>query len=134
MILSLLLVIMLSAAIAFRLRLHRKLVRDSSEVGGKENAAIAIMLMLAIINLILFIPALISYVMNYVIDTTLWSVAAIDALGNFGRFTQDAVCISHAFNFVVYFCRIPSFRSEISRFFSCCLQSNSFLRESSSLH
>ena len=32
--------------------------------------------------------------MNYVIDTTLWSVAAIDALGNFGRFIQDAVYIS----------------------------------------
>ena len=46
-ILSLLLVIVLSAAIAFRLRLRRKLVRDSSEVGTKENAAIAITLMLA---------------------------------------------------------------------------------------
>lgn len=120
--LSLVLVIVLCAAISFRTRGRRKLLRDeSSDVGAKENAAIVIMLILGIINLVLFIPALISYVMNYVIDTTGWSREAIGDLGNFGRFTQDAVCIAHAFNFVVYFCRIPSFRSELSGFFSCCL-------------
>lgn len=75
----------------------------------------------ALINVLVYVPTFITTTMNNVIDTSGWSSDAVNLLGNLGRFFEDAVCIAHAVNFLVYFCRIPTFRAELSNFFSFCL-------------
>lgn len=118
------LVVILSSAIAHRQRRRRHLIlthRDSGGEGGKEYSAIVIMLLIAGINVVIFIPGLVSMLMSYLIDSSSWSQSAQNTLANFGRFALDIPCIAHSFNFLVYFARIPTFRYEISNVFSCCL-------------
>ena len=123
-ILSGILVVVLCIAITYRHRRRRHLIlkdRENTSVeGGREYSAIVIMLLIASINLVIFIPGLISMLMSYLINSSTWSQSAQDTLANFGRFALDIPCIAHSFNFLVYFARIPTFRYAIGDMFSCC--------------
>ena len=131
-IISILLMGVLSAAILVNGNRRRRLVRtaaanvigssgDSCSSLAKERGAIVTMTIIALINVFVFLPTFVTTTVNNVIDTSGWSANSVTLLGNLGRFFEDAVCITHSVNFVVYFCRIPSFRKEFANVFSCCV-------------
>lgn len=116
------LVIILSTAIVYFKAGRRRVVRrDRGGESSKEYSAIVTMLLLACINVAVFVPGIITMLMSYLVDSSTWSPDAQNTLSNFGRFAYDFPCVTHSFNFIVYFCRIPSFRSELTNFLSFCI-------------
>ena len=107
-----------------RRRFRKLLHMDSDQftVSSKENSAIVIMLVLAFINITIFIPATILYSIIYVANNKFLSRSSQDLLSNLGRFSEETQIIAHSLNFVVYFCRIPTFRSEFSSIFAFLLK------------
>ena len=122
---STVLMLVLSAAILASGHRRRRLLRTtaSDSSGGsssscaKERGAIVTMTTVALINVVVYVPTFVTTTMNNVVDTSGWPSDAVTLLGNLGRFFEDAVCIAHAVNFVVYFCRIPSFRAQVGNCF-----------------
>lgn len=123
-ILSGILVVILCTALAFRLQSRRQLTGVAKGGGGgestREYSAMVIMLMIACINLVIFIPGLVALFISYLVDSSQWSQSALNLLSNFDRFSFSVPCVSHSINFLVYFTRIPTFRSELVNFFSFC--------------
>lgn len=120
------LVIALFIGIAYRHQIRRKLILRDKEASGQESrnreySAIVVMLLISCINLVIFIPGLVSMLISYLVDTSSWSLSSQITLANFSRFAFSIPCVAKSFNFIVYFCRIPTFRTEIANFFSCCL-------------
>ena len=121
-----LLVVLLSTAIAYHQSRRRHLIQKNRDGGSsgnviKEHSAIVIMLLVSCFNVIVFIPGLVTMLMNYFIDTSTWSQSAQNSLANFGRFAEEILCITPAVNFLIYLSIIPTFRSAIGKVFSCCL-------------
>ena len=118
---SALLVVILCCAIAYRHRRRRHLIRRvSSGESRREYSTFVIMIMIACINLIIFIPGLVALFISYLVDSSSWSQSAQHILANFDRFSFSVPCVAHSFNFLVYFSRIPTFRSEIINACSFC--------------
>lgn len=102
---------------------HRLLSRDrgGSGLSGREYNSIVIMLLVSSINIIMYIPGLVSMLISYLTDSTTWSESAQDMLANISRLILGVPCIAHSFSLFVYICRIPTFRSEMGNVFSFCL-------------
>ena len=96
--------------------------QDRNRVGGESNnSALIIMLLIAVMNIAVFIPGLLTMWLSFLVDSTTWSSYAQITLANFGRFGYEVPCITHSLNFVVYFFKIPTFRNEVSKLFSFCI-------------
>ena len=117
------LVVVLFTAIAYSHSHRRHLIQKNKDGGNvvKEHSAIVVILLVSCINIVVFIPGLVSMIMNYLVDTSTWSQSAKDSLANFGRFAEGIPCVTHSVNFLVYISRIPTFRAAIGDIFSCCL-------------
>ena len=121
------LVIVLCTVIIYRQGHRRHLiqsvrVQDRNKVGGESNnSALIIMILISVMNIAVFIPGLLSMWLSFLVDSSAWSMYAQITLANFGRFGYEVSCITHSLNFIVYFCRIPTFRNEVSKFFSFCI-------------
>ena len=122
LILSIVLGVVIAANSRRRFRKLMHMDSDQFTVSTKENSAIAIMLVLAFINMVIFIPATILYSMNYVANNKLLSRSSHDMLTKLGRFSEQTQITAHSLNFIVYFFRIPTFRSELSLLFTCILK------------
>lgn len=122
---SLILVVVLVTKLFVNLRRRRRLFSlqegSGSEQRGKEYSAIVVMILISSINIISFIPVCITTYISYTVDTSKWSQDAQAKFNNIYLFTLDLRCVSHSINFIVYFCRIPSFRNGLLKLFSCCI-------------
>lgn len=123
-IISGILVVILCTALAYRFRSRRHLIQSDKVISGgesgKEYSTIVIMLIISSINLVIFLPGLVALFVSYLIDSSNWSQGAQNLLANLDRFSFSVPCVAHSFNFLVYFLRIPTFRSEIVNVCSCC--------------
>lgn len=105
-------------------RRHRNqlvIANKSSDKGrsSKENSAIVVMLLLSAIKIVLFLPNNGTVLFSYLVDVTSWSPDAFQAYIDIMWFTSTLTSVSHSINFLVYFCRIPSFRNKLVGLFSC---------------
>ena len=119
------LVVVLCTAIIYRQYSRRHLIQNERGKGGaessKEYSAVVVMLLVACINVVSFLPGFTGMIMNYLVDTSTWSQSAQDSLANFGRFGEGIPAVTHSANFLVYLVRIPTFRHAIGNIFSFCL-------------
>lgn len=118
------LVVVLSAKLLAhrRHRSHLIMAREKSkgEQKAKANSALVIMFLLSSINFIFYLPYFILSFFALVVDTSSWSKDALYTLSDIGRFSAEILSVCHSINFLVYFCRVPSFRTELVKLFSCC--------------
>ena len=123
-IISGILVVILCTALLYRSRSRRHLIQSDNGISSgesrKEYSAIVIMLIISGINLVIFLPGLVALFVSYLVDSSNWSQGAQNLLANLDRFSFSIPCVAHSLNFLVYFSRIPTFRSEIVNVFSFC--------------
>lgn len=118
---TLILVIVLGIKLLANRRRRRHLVGGTGDQSAREYSVVVVMLLLAGINIVIFFPSLIITMINFIVDISSWPETTLKLFFNIGRFSNELLCVAHSINFIVYFCRISSFRSELVKIFSCCI-------------
>lgn len=116
-------VVLTTKLIAHRRR-RRHLVstmdKNKGEQNAKTNSTLVIMLLLCSINFLIFAPYSSINTFDVMVGTSGWSQNAMLVYGDIMKFTGEVLCIAHSINFLVYFFRLSSFRTEMVKLFSCC--------------
>lgn len=115
---TLILVVVLGTKLLANRRRRRHLVGGKGDQSAREYSVIVVMLLLAIINIVVFFPGFIVSMLAIFGDLSSWSA---EVFNNIARLTNEVTCVAHSIHFLVYFCRIPSFRSELVNLLSCCI-------------
>lgn len=110
-----------------KVRAHRNrrshMIQTMANIGTKpvaeNNSAFLIMIIISLMNFIFYCPYCFLVILNKYINTDSWSYQLYSIIDNSLNLFMEAICFAQSINFLVYYWRIPSFRTELGKLFRC---------------